>query len=412
MMTGFQGFYNVLLVTVFLLNFSHGRSSLDRTILAAAAPTPPDPEVNMDAIELITSKGYPAESHYVHTPDGFILGMQRIPYGRHDKPSNKTRPVVFLQHGLLASSTNFLTNLRNESLGYILADAGFDVWLGNVRGNTYSKNHTYLKPDQKEFWAWSFDEMAEFDLPAMVNYVLNVTKQPKLSYVGHSQGTIMGFVEFSYNQKLAEKINVFIALAPVANVTHMESPIRYLAAFLPEIQFLFDILGVKEFLPNTEFIDMLAEDLCNQPDTFLFCKNIIFILCGYDDKNLNKSRLPVYFTHCPAGTSVQDVVHWAQMVHDGNFQKYDYGKDENLKKYKQPKPPSYSVRNMNVPIALYTGGQDWLADPVDVADLIPKLQNIVQHLNLPDYDHMDFIWGLDAANRVYPDVIKTLKKFI
>ena len=35
-------------------------------------------------------------------------------------------------------------------------------------------NHTSLTPDDKEFWDFSFQEMGEIDLPAMVDYVLKV----------------------------------------------------------------------------------------------------------------------------------------------------------------------------------------------------------------------------------------------
>jgi len=39
-------------------------------------------------------------------------------------------------------------------VGFVLADAGFDVWLGNVRGNTYSRAHVKYSPSDAKFWEW------------------------------------------------------------------------------------------------------------------------------------------------------------------------------------------------------------------------------------------------------------------
>ena len=64
----------------------------------------------------------------------------------------------------------------------------------------------------------SWQEMAEYDLPAMLNHALNVSGEKQLFYVGHSQGTLIGFTGFSSNPQLASKVRMFFALAPVYTV--------------------------------------------------------------------------------------------------------------------------------------------------------------------------------------------------
>lgn len=55
---------------------------------------------------------------------------------------------------------NTITNVSSQ-LGYILADLDYDVWLGNVRGNRYSREHIEHDPDgrrgnRRRFWDFSW----------------------------------------------------------------------------------------------------------------------------------------------------------------------------------------------------------------------------------------------------------------
>ena len=73
--------------------------------------------------------------------------------------------------GIYLHYSSWLVNLPNQSLPYILADEGFEVWLGNIRGNTYSRSHTLLSADSRTYWLFSWDHFAKYDLPAMLNYI-------------------------------------------------------------------------------------------------------------------------------------------------------------------------------------------------------------------------------------------------
>lgn len=58
---------------------------------------------------------------------------------------------------------------------FIFADAGYDVWLGNMRGNTYGKQHTHLDPNGHDFWKFRFviiGTFANFDIPVYYVYYI------------------------------------------------------------------------------------------------------------------------------------------------------------------------------------------------------------------------------------------------
>ena len=83
---------------------------------------------------------------------------------------------------------------------------------------------------------FSWDHSAEYDLPAMINKVLETTNQEKLFYIGHSMGTT-GFMAMAATKpEMREKIILASLLAPVAFVEHMRSPIRLLAPYANDIK--------------------------------------------------------------------------------------------------------------------------------------------------------------------------------
>lgn len=91
---------------------------------------------------------------------------------------------------MTSAGAAFLTFGRNSSAAYKFSDAGFDVWIGNARGTTYSRRHMTLDPNDPKFWDFSWHEIGVYDIPATIDYILNQTNQTKLSYVTYLQSDL------------------------------------------------------------------------------------------------------------------------------------------------------------------------------------------------------------------------------
>nr|XP_032523030.1 lipase 3-like [Danaus plexippus plexippus] len=374
-----------------------------------------DPSIHMATPQLIASHGYVSESHTIVTEDGYILTVHRIPYSRNVSSREVPRKTVLLHHGLLGSSADWIMAGPEKGLGYILSDAGYDVWLANVRGNTYSRAHITLKPDSFEFWNFTFHEVSQHDLPAVIDYIMEVKGwDVKINYIGHSMGTTILFALLSTKTHYNKVLRAGFALAPVAFMTDIRSPIRLLAKYSDNLEYLLKLLGTNEFLPQNSVLRWLSKHACeiNHYEEAI-CENSLFILCGHDEQQFNRSLLPIILGHVPAGASTKTLVHYAQEIRNaGRFQQFDYGPEGNLKEYGSFDPPQYPLHKITLPIALFGSENDWLASDVDVTNLYVQLANPIDHYIVPlkTFNHIDFLWAKDAKKLVFDKLLQMLEE--
>ncbi|EPB75148.1 hypothetical protein ANCCEY_05774 [Ancylostoma ceylanicum] len=310
------------------------------SILNPAHPTRNE-ETFMKVPQLISHFGYMFEEHYVTTEDGYILTVHRIPVGRD---------VTF------------------NRKGFVLADAGFDVWMANTRGNEYGKNHSYLSVGDKAFWNFTWYHHSRYDLKNTVEYVINATKQEDIYYYAVR---MLSGVPLDVPHFLKKYFAGFCSVNVMSKVCNV---------FLTLVG-----MGTEQL---TQFNNVITTSL---PLHF-------------------ESRWDVVAGHLPSASSALNLLHWAQVLRFHELRKFDYGEARNIDVYGQKQPPLFNLTRITTPMFMFWSSDDTLAPDTDVREhIIKKLGNALKgSFALAHFTHIDFILGLRATEDVYKPIVRLI----
>lgn len=211
--------------------------------------------------------------------------MHRIPHNLKDTinvKSNKSKESVLLVHGCPAAGAYFLIH-PNKSFGLLLSDEGFDVWVVQLRGVSYAVQNNPNQINSKKYWNYSFHEHGYYDLPRAIDFIIEVTGNEKIHYIGHSQGgtdfLAMLSTKPDYNQKIASAYlmapGVFMSLTKSAN-------------FQFRIFHIYNFFNIESFQYKNSWMTSLYIFLCQYKIFNPICYDIMTFLVGQTIEGTDK----------------------------------------------------------------------------------------------------------------------------
>ena len=130
----------------------------------------------------------------------------------------------------------------------------------------------------------------------------------------------------------SKRINLFIALAPVATTANISNKYIVEAAHnikLLEVALIHGLHYYNWFAPMP-LADGAIDAVCDMiPEA---CKAVGHHIHNKDGVD-NAGRFDVFMSQEPSGTSYRTFVYYAQMINNGKFTRYDYGSIKNRQIY-------------------------------------------------------------------------------
>jgi len=217
-----------------------------------------------------------------------------------------------MQHGIEADMMQWVYHDASVAPAFVLARAGYDVWLGNNRGNRFSQTHETLDPKKKEYWQFTWEELGTKDTPAVMDYITKTTGAAKINYIGHSEGTTQVMAGASLTPEVyTEKINHAVFLAPVTTFRGSTNKgLHFFADFgLGALQTILELAGQYNLIPYSQTTSGSAVKVCSLFNG-KFCDIFNSIFINSDPTIDDESAFLNQVNYTPSGAGYRNWLHY------------------------------------------------------------------------------------------------------
>lgn len=294
----------------------------------------------------------------------------------HDH-ANATHGPVLLVHGF--GQNRYAWHLSQRSLSAHLAAEGFDVWNLDLRGHGRSRAFGSGAADD-------LDGYIHHDLPAVLREVQEVSARPRVAYIGHSMGALLGHVLAATERA---SLSALVSIAAPYRFGLGNPWLRELARA---------VVKTTGPLPRaTELPMRLVRGIFELPVELWDHPRIPIPMRMWEPRTMEPEVLREYlrraFDRATFGELAQVVKHGLS----GRFESGDATRDYAL-----------AWKGADLPVLVIAGAHDLLAPPASVWPVFHESASPDKHFRQVPFGHGDLILGREAPQRVWPMIASWL----
>lgn len=309
---------------------------------------------------------------YATTEDGWKIALH---YHEPEYTRPGAYPVIFC-HGIAVNKYGVDLD-RRHSLAFYLKQNGFPVFVVDLRGTGNS-----FHPDTKKERKFYFDNYIEFDVPAVIRTVKEMTGAPKVNWVGHSMGSMIASGFLGRRLEGHESVACHVAIGSPGRLDHIRGKIWEVLFKHHWVQSALDLrFGANVFAPVSGRFATPYEKFIYHPENV--SSTVIRQLMNNGIENINPGVSEQMLGWIQKGT---------ETTCDGRYE-YRNG-----------------YKNIKIPVLYIAGEKDHVAPPSCIEHSYENTGSAKKSYRIlgrtyghsSDYCHIGLVLGENAPTEVFP----------